>query len=483
MFKRVTSVFLAVIIVFFTTACAQQTQNASDTETHAETTVESETTYPRPAIEKTDFGGETFMILYSEWGLYTDYFFADEQTGEQMNDAIYKRTLSVEEYLGIDIDQHSVPSVVDIMPTINASVMGGSDDYQLVLTHCIQDLGNMMVSGLLLNWDNIPHISWDPKYWNETIRDTMSIDGKLYYAASSYMIADPNGFLFNKQMIDEYRLPNPYQLVREGKWTLDTLYEMVRAVSTDLDGDGKYTVNDLYGLAAESDWMLNSFMYGCDQYMVKRDETGGFVLDMYNEKTVTMTQKLYDLFHGGNHTYLWPFRTPVENTLLINSGRVLFNIIPLHDSKIYRQSEVDFGILPFPKFDESQKNYITLDWGGLMCVPSVTQKADMIGMACELLAYESLTTTIPAYYDVLLTGKFARDEESVEMLNIIFSTIVYDSGMNYFGFDSGFMPLFYMIPFMIAQNKSTDLTSYYKQNEKIAQKNLDRLIDKMKDVP
>ena len=483
MIKRIIALLLSVAALLFGFAsCAEQTQTAAETTEVTETTDQAETTYPRPYIPKTDLGGETFMICYPGWGQYNDYFFADELSGEQMNDAIYQRSARVEEYLGIVIDKYTPGYIQHIMPAVQASVMSGTDDYQLVLTHCIQDLGNMMISGLLLNWNTVPYISWDPVYWNETMNETVSVYGRLYYAVSSYMIADPNAFLFNKQMINENRLENPYQIVRDGKWTIDTLYNMVKAVSSDVDGDGRFTVNDIYGLAAESDWMLISFMYGSDQFMVKRDEAGQVVLAMYNDKMLTLTQKLYDLFHGGNHTYLWPYGAAAEQTILIDSGRCLFSIIPLHSSKNYRQSEVDFGILPFPKFDEAQKNYITNDWGGFMCIPSNTQKSEMIGMTCELLAYESLTTTMPAYYDVLLTGKVARDDDSIEMLDIIFSNIVYDMGMNFFGFDTGFNQLFYMIPQMIGNGKSTDLASLYNRNEKAAQKIMDRLFEKMQEL-
>ncbi len=481
--KRLTSFILAFIMAFLCVSCAEPDEQATDIVEETESASAEETTYPRPDIPKTDFGGEKFVILYPGWGLYNDYFFAEEQTGEQMNDAIYKRTVNVEEYLSIDIDTFTPGYIEKIMPAVKASVLGGLDDYQLVLTHCIQDLSNMMISGYLLDWNKVPHINWDAMYWNQTIKDTLSIYGRLYYAASSYMIADPNGFLFNKQMVEEYNLGNPYALVKEGKWTLDRLNEMAQAVSGDLDGDGKYTVEDLYGLAAEADWMLISFMYGCDQLMVKRDETGEYVLDMYNDKMLSITEKLYNLFHNGNQTYLWSYGAPEDNILRINSGRVLFNIIPIHTCKIYRQSEVDFGILPFPKYDEAQEKYITLDWGGLMCIPTTAVNLDLIGMTNELLAYESLSTTIPAYYDVLLTGKFARDEESVDMLNIIYSSVVYDYGMNYCGFEGGFNPLFYMIPQLIAQGKSTDLSSLYSRNEKTAHKVLERISEKMKDVP
>lgn len=477
MIKRILCLIFALLVVIMTAGCANSSQGANETLT-TDTAV-AETEAVRPDIPKTDFEGATFTILYPEWGLYTTYFFTDEQNGDQMNDAIYKRKIAVEEYLGVNIEKYSTGNIQDIMPAIKAAVMAGTDDYQLALTHCIQDLANMMTAGYLSDWNTLPYIDMSAKYWNRTMNDRLSINGKAFYAVSSFMIADPNAILFNKGMINEYSLPDPYELVRSGKWTIDSMSGLARSVSQDLDGDGKYTVNDIYGLACESDWMLISFMYGCDRFMVARDESGTYVLDMYNEKMLDITGKLYDLFHTGNSTFLWPYNSPEDKTINIGTDRALFNIIPVNSSKNYRQSNVDFGVLPFPKYNEEQEKYLSNDWSGLMCIPTTAQNTDMIGMVCELLAYESQTTTMPAYYDILLTGKFARDEETVEMLDIIYSNIVYDYGMNYCGFSSGFFPLLYMIPQMIAQNKSTDLSSWYSKNEKQAQKALDDLSLKM----
>ncbi len=480
MTKKLFCVFLVILTLFMPVACAGTAPDSQNTVTVDST--EAQTDNPRPDIPKSDFEGDNFSILYPEWGLYTTVFFAEEQNGDQMNDAIYNRTLAVEEYLGVNIEKVSRGSIVDIMPAVKAAVMAGSDDYQLVLTHCIQDLSNMMISGYLYDWNALPQINMSEDYWNQTMNEQLSINGKAFYAVSSYMIADPNAILFNKEMIGKYSLADPYETVRSGKWTIDSMSEMSRAVSQDLDGDGKYTVSDLYGLACEADWMLISFMYGCSQYMVKRDENGVYILDMYNEKMLEITEKLYKLFHTENTTFLWPFNSPDEKTINIGTDRALFNIITVNNSKKFRQSDVDFGILPFPKYDDKQERYLSNDWSGLMCMPAVIQNIEMVGMVCELLAYESKTTTIPAYYDILLTGKFARDEESAEMLDIIYSNIIYDYGMNYCGFSSGFNQLFYMIPQMIAQKKSTDLSSLYAKNEKQAQKALDDLVLKMEEL-
>ena len=84
-----------------------------------------------------------------------------------------------------------------------------------------------------------------------------------------------------------------------------------------------------------------------------------------------------------------------------------------------RDYTVEFGFLPYPKYDEAQKDYISLDWGGLLSVPHSVSNPDMVGAAMELLAWESSTAVIPTYYDTVLTGKLARDDDAIKMMDIL----------------------------------------------------------------
>ena len=130
--------------------------------------------------------------------------------------------------------------------------------------------------------------------------------------------------------------------------------------------------------------------------------------------------------------------------------------------------DVDFGIVPYPKYDEAQKDYISLNTAGLMCVPSDVKDIEMVGIVCELLGSESKRYTIPAYFDVLLKYKGVRDDESLEMMKIIFDNVVYDFGYNY----SNFTNMAYIVPRIIEQ-KSTDVTSFYEKNSPPAIKDLE----------
>ena len=139
------------------------------------------------------------------------------------------------------------------------------------------------------------------------------------------------------------------------------------------------------------------------------------------------------------------------------------------DAVYFRDSTCNVGILPYPMYDESQENYLSLDWGGLQCVMGHIQNPELVGAVLELQAYYSAETVIPAYYDVLLAGKIARDADTVKMLDIVFDTITYEVGGNYFGFSAGFDDLFFTLGYLVVQDKSADFASHYARLEPHAQ--------------
>ena len=92
-----------------------------------------------------------------------------------------------------------------------------------------------------------------------------------------------------------------------------------------------------------------------------------------------------------------------------------------------RQMDIDFGIIPGPKWDEAQENYANC--GGnpyFMCVLTTNADLERTGILMESMAYESMKTVKVAAYDEMLMGKVSRDNDSEAMLDIINSTLVYD---------------------------------------------------------
>ena len=152
----------------------------------------------------------------------------------------------------------------------------------------------------------------------------------------------------------------------------------------------------------------------------------------------------------------------------------MFQLDSLSNAELLRDYTVEFGLIPYPKYDEAQKDYISLDWGGLLSVPCTITNPELVGAAMELLAWESANEVLPTYYDIVLTGKLSRDDDAVKMLDILFDTITYEIGGNYFGFSTGFTDLFYALPRLAIEKKSSDFSSFYEKLEKNSNKNIEK---------
>jgi len=404
-------------------------------------------------------------------GMFTNYYFAEESTGEVMNDAIYDRMIAVEEALGVNIEKISGGDIKGVISAVRKSNRAQDDAYQMVLTHCIEGVSTLTTGGMLQDLRQLKYVDLDAEWWNRSAMENLALGEELLWAVNDFMLDDPNVIYFNKGMIDEYQLENPYELVKSGKWTLDKFIEMAKAVSQD-NGDGTWDINDKYGFATELDWEMVSIYPACGIFTTEVTEDG-IGLALNSEKTLSVIEKIVALV-GDSCTYSWGVGAPEQ--LLITSGNCLFTLRTLQYAANYRDSDVEFGILPVFKYDEAQENYQSLNWSGLMCVMNSISNPDMVGAVIELLAFYSNETTIPAYYDKALAYKSARDEESIEMLNIIFDTTVYDIGMNLAGFNTPNYELLYSLP-KLAENHSTDFASWYAANADAAEKYLIAMYD------
>lgn len=412
-------------------------------------------------IEKKDYDNATVNIAYPNWGLYPNYFFSEENTGEAIDVALYNRELKVEEHLNVDITYELTDTIENNVNVIRQNVMANEDEYQMALNHCISGLNGMVADGILYDLNNISTINTTTDWWNTRSMENLEIAGHQYCAINDYMIPDPNAVIFNKDFINIYNLDDPYELVREGDWTVDTMMDMMKAVTAD-NGDGKWDINDTYGFGNPGNWFLNSFIYSSDLLLTDKDEDGMFTLAFdLNDRTALFAEKMDALFNGPD-TFLYPFtedypgqfNTTGENSLNLKKGRTLFGLVALNELHNYRDTTVEFGLLPYPKLDAEQDDYISLDWSGLLIVPASVQQPEMVGEVIELLAYYSNEEVLPAYYDLVLGEKLSRDEDSKEMLDIIFDGIVFDAGVNYFGFSSNVSRFFYIGNSITAENWS-----------------------------
>ena len=433
----------------------------------------------RPDIPAVDFGGYEFKILTNDNGshlipLHTRDIVAEEETGEPINDAVYKRNMETEDKFNIKIKNIALPESDSFAPAnaVKNAVLAGEDDtYDLLVTYA-PGAAQAAAAGHLLNWNAIPYIDMSKPWWFSGAVNGLSVGNKIFLSLSDLSISTMHYVYmvyFNKDLQKEFGVENLYELVRSGKWTFDKISEVTKGVANDLNGDGKMDDADRYG-AIVSYAALNFFYAGGNTLTVK-DENNYPYLNIITDRALNTFEKAYDICHADYVRFAPDWQNENEMRNMFKNGQSLLYFHSLSKIDSLRDMETDFGVLPYPKLNETQSAYHSfIDLHNpLMGVPKTVTNFERAGAVIEELSYLSKKYLVPAYYDTTLKTKFARDEESVEMLDIIRDGIVFDFGCVYD------VSTAFVFQNQINANKR-EFTSAIEKIMNSAQKNLDKII-------
>nr|MBQ4317909.1 hypothetical protein [Clostridia bacterium] len=304
----------------------------------------------------------------------------------------------------------------------------------------------LALDGMLYDLNDLEYIDLEKPWWSAQFTEDTNIGGKNYFAngdvCETFMRATYAVF-FNKSSISDYSLENPYELVNNGTWTIDKMHEMSAKVAADTDGDGKITTADRLGLVMLSN-QIQALYTGSGEKLVKATDNG-FEFTGDSERSLTALEKIHKLFTDYNTVLCATDKTRrtaeqqstdqvVVGETIFADGRALFLIGTMNNVTSMRDAENDFGILPLPKADEAQDDYYSYAnlWAAsCAAVPISVSDTDKSTIILEEMAYLSRELYTPAYYDVTLKTKSSRDEESLEMLDLIYERRTADLGALY----------------------------------------------------
>ena len=446
---------------------------------------ESATEAKRPDIPENDFGGREITIavpIETLWGY--DTVCPEAESGEPVYDATYRRNKIVEQRYNVNLRQTDIP-YMNFDKMVKNSISAGDNAYDIVFPRLYQAI-SLAPDGNLYDLNKIPYIDSSNAWWDATIVRDCSLGGRAFFLAGDiHMYAYDGTFVlyFNKPMHKNYGLENLYQLVSDGKWTVDKFDETMRAAAADLNGDGKIDFDDRFGVFTW-DHITAALLTSCNSNIFEKISETEIIFNMGNQKFSDVIDKINHLMNDGDavfngyNTAKW--KTPSDEwgyaAKLFTEDRALFMCEVVDITRRYRFMESDFGILPFPKYDEAQNGYYSLVSGDVIvaAVPSSMTETDaeMIGSVIEDMAYEGRNYILPAYYDITLLRKNTRDEESAAMLDIIFRQRKYAVDMTY-NFDT----MLNRVYTMVNQNKNESASMYEKYAGKV-QTAIDKLLDK-----
>ena len=404
-----------------------------------------ETGPKRPDLPKETFGGYEFRFLsrgltYSDnhWQI-KDTVPYDENTGDVINDAVLLRNQYIEETYNVKIVMVEETSYET---KAKNAIMANEDNFD-VFNDSIGVAAKLAKEGYLVDLYDVPYLGFDQPWWDQNACAQLSIKNKLFFTVNEMTLMDKDAtwvVLFTKDMIKDYQLDDPYKMVADNKWLLDKMSEMSYAVAHDVDGDGVMKDDDCWGLVGEA-WNVNPLLIGSGTrtFTKNKDDIPEFTMD--TERTFNAFEKIYSFF-GNKEISL--ISANIKGTYkdlfvdlygsLMERKQALFYITGMNRVFLLRGLEADFGILPNPKYDERQENhYHNMSYFNANCIAVPVTNTDLrrTGILLEAIAYESSITSFVAYLETSVKTKYSRDEESVAMLDIIYSSRVYDLGRIY----------------------------------------------------
>ena len=444
--RRLTAILCLTALMLISTSCrdtgAPSDTTTGDSESVSDTTIETTEERISTGLEPRDFDGYVFRFsnASNEAQPYNNMqLTVEEADGDTLNDAIYKRNRAVEERLNITITEYE-SSVGCAEDDLKKSILAGADEFDAAYIRGWNIKRFYSGGDETMYYDfasEVPNVDLDKPWWTKSANESMSIAGKMPFVVGDISLSYFDSVMpiaMNLRFVDDYSLGNPYELVRDGRWTMDVVGDMMKKVSSDLNGDGESTLDDQFGMFGMSEEYV-ALTIAAGSRIIEKDENDIPYLAIDDERFQSAFEKAVAILNQKDvfaNYRLKKYNIDVAQLGTFTDGRALFFSDVLFWISGLRDMRDNFAILPRAKYDETQEKYYTNvhECGAWLCIP-LTADPERSGYILEELSAESHYTLIPAYYDTVLSQKFARDEDSVEMLDIIFETRVSDLGCLY----------------------------------------------------
>ena len=481
--KQISAVILVGLMLFSVFGCSDSGDVPDDgsetsvSEISEETAAES--VIPPLELPEKDFNGKTVRVAVPSQGDF-DGLYTAEETGEIVNDAVFYRGRMMQENYNINLEvfyDSSLTPTDSFIKMIRQTVASGEDRFELVFNWCYGG-GNLAIEGNFIDWYTIPNINWEGAHWPQNTIREMTVYNKMFTVVSSIttsMLSNAKVIWFNKKLMDSYDLKYPYDMVREGKWTLDAIMSMTRDVYGDVNGNGKRDLEDTYGYCSIPD--NHGYVISTDTPILRITEDGGREIAVMSEKTQTLVDKMYNWYYENEGVYLGNMGAgDADNySLPFTNGRALMMFGYMNTSSSLRYTDVIYGVVPHPKFDEDQEKYYSFTRPDIISVPITCSDTDLAGFFMEAMTYYGYYDVVTAYYETVLQGKIADAPEDAEMMQIVNDSLTVSFPYNYENF-VGFSNLWGLLRFQ-KNSGSKDLASIYEKNLKAAQKRLDLVLE------
>ncbi len=440
--KKFLSLLLVLLMIAVPLAACTDSPDDGEGTGDAAGTGNTETEADSGALDKleipdSDFEELEFIVLTPEVVTYnytmTDF---DEPSDDMYENALYERNLAVEELLNVKITEVTGGIGSDVYNLFKTSVEANTGDYDVCFNQ-MEYSCTATGAGLCYDIDSFEYIDLDKSWWNDDCTEQLALGGMHYMLAGDIALSDKEciwAVYFIKELIESNNLEDPYTLVKNNQWTWDKMHEMAKTATYDENGSGSLDSGDIYGFVTHSENFAASWE-AAGLTLASLDKDGMPQVNWNSEQFVNVFADIVELMNDTENVN-WTSTATVSDavahiTTCLKEGKTLFGTEVIAFVRDYRENEKDFGILPYPKYNsdvEDYNSYIAVN-SCVMTIGNNCPDTYTTSIIVEALAAKGAAILTPAYYEGQLKSRYSRDEESGEMLDIIFQHRCYDLGV------------------------------------------------------
>ena len=431
--------------------------------------------------DELDFGGRPFTILgCSDWGV-DEFTPENPDMGNQVTASLVARDNFIEDYLNVNISVEAIKGQFNdrltFAQTAENSILGGEEAYDLIACYSLV-APSLATRGLLIDLNKTNYFDPHKAWWPAFMYDVCTVNNKTYHIsgdASINLLYYLQAVLFDAQQMENYGISEEdvYELVDNGGWTLEKMLELSTNIST--SSDEIWDDSDFYAIGMESRVMLDSFYYSMGLKILE-DADGVIKIsdDILSEKALTVYDMLYSAIFIDHKLRMNDQNVWIH---LLKEGRCVFNVSTIYQMKTTLANvESKIGVLPFPKYEagteETNMGYRTLVSSPHIqyAIPSDldADEIDVSSAFLETMGYVTYTNVTPIVYENVMKLRYAKDENSSRMFDVLRSGATTDMGILWY--NSFTTPPASM--FRNALEKETlSWVSYYKNGYENSMKN------------
>ena len=483
--SRITAMLFAALLLASCSDSPAQPVDTNNADYTAATEAVTESRWVDAIPSGTDLGGKTVTIhVRGDDGSMLEVN-TDTENGDILNDTIFRRNRDLEERLNFKLSMFEGEGWANYGQEVNkirSSIAAGDNAWQIIsgwglnitplaLENCFYDLTGM------------PYLDTTKPWWNQAAVKGLTLGGGMYFATGDVSVLSTLGgayvMFLNDTLCAAHDIENIPALVRDGKWTMDKLTEIARLVCVDLDGSGKMDEKDKYGLVLDVYNSSDSFYTCADIHQITvTDGIPSYTPDQ--ERLVKLMGYLEDFHANGVSVGTYATSDVSLQYNMFFTSQALMIVRELDSARVdFREMEDNYTILPMPMLDEAQGAYYTAAYNGasLWGIPADNPDTDTALIVMEAMAAESYHSVTPTYFSTCLQEKYARNEETLEMLEIIRDSLYLDSEYLY---RTPLGNTCYMARDMV-KSKKFDVASHMAKVEKSILTTIDKTIAAMEE--